>query len=368
MATEESKSGESFKDWFNEERYHAIAEQLAEATPRFDRKLFLQLTREGLAGRELMARLQRTSFAANAALPGSFADKIAALRRVATEDANSFIGIWYSDFVGQFGLEEPEVSLPALRYFTRFGSAEFAIRGFILRDPRGTLEEMAKWSQDENEHVRRLASEGSRPRLPWGKQLGFLVEDPSPTQKILSNLRADPSLYVRKSVANHLNDISKDHPDYVVTLLKSWTQSDPHTTWIAKRALRTLIKNAHPPTLEFLGVGRAPKLDNIELKLGARRLNLGDALTLSLSIQSADTRDQNLLIDYVIHYVKASGATSKKVFKWKELTLPAAKTQKLEKRQVIRNFSTRRHYSGRHQVDVQINGQLVISDSFELMC
>lgn len=356
----------SFKDWFNAARYTDIADQLAAAEPRFDRKLFLKITLDGIAERELMARLNQTSIAADAALPGSFADKLAVLRKIAAPEGNTFVGIWYSDFVGQFGLKEPRKSLAALRYFTQFGSAEFAIRTFILRAPQTTLKEMIKWSKHSNEHVRRLASEGSRPRLPWGKRLGFLVGDPCPTRPILNNLCADDSLYVRKSVANHLNDISKDHPDYVLDVMSSWNQQNLHTAWISKHALRTLIKKAYPPALKFMGFGRTPKLSAINLALGAKTLRLGQRLSMSLEITSQSSRPQPLLIDYVVHYVKASGATSPKVFKWKEVTLGPKSSLTLTKQQLIRNFSTRRHYSGEHRIDVQINGRTLATTRFIL--
>ncbi|MBT5901864.1 MAG: DNA alkylation repair protein, partial [Opitutaceae bacterium] len=355
MPSDSSSTNVPFKDWFGASRYHRIAEKLAGAEPRFDRELFLRIALEGLAERELMARLRQTSVAADAALPGSFSDKVAVLRKIAAPESNSFVGIWYADFVGQYGTNHTKKALAALRYFTRFGSAEFAIREFILQDPEFTLAEMIRWSTDQNEHVRRLASEGSRPRLPWGKQLGSLVADPRPTREILDNLCEDESLYVRKSVANHLNDISKDHPDYVLEVVNSWDQRNPHVAWITKHALRTLIKKADPATLDFMGFGHPPKLAAVTLSLHPPQVRLGDHLTLSLEILSRGSTAQSLLIDYVVHYVKASGGTSRKVFKWKEIMLGSKSSLTLKKRQLIRDFSTRKHYAGSHQVDIQIN-------------
>lgn len=366
MTSEASSSSKSFKDWFNEARYREIAQQLSAACLDFDREQFLELTLEGLPERELMARLQQTSIAAEAALPGSFVEKVAVLRKIATVDSNGFIGVWYSDFVGKFGLSNPEASLDALRYFTRFGSAEFAIREFILKAPMTTLQELTKWARDKDEHVRRLASEGSRPRLPWGKRLSFLTEDPRPTQKILHTLRADDSLYVRKSVANHLNDISKDNPDFVMATIQSWDQSNDHTAWITKRGLRTLVKNAHTPTLEFLGVGRPPVLSQVVFAISPERIPLGRTISLTLDMTSDGVEDQSLMVDYIVHYVKASGATAAKVFKWKEIALSGGATVSLRKKQMIRDFSARKHYSGTHLVEVQINGKKLAPDSFEL--
>ncbi len=313
-----------------------------------------------------MARLNQTSIAANAALPGSFTDKVAVLRKITVPEANTFIGIWYSDFVGQFGLNEPRKALAVLRYFTQFGSTEFAISAFLLRAPQITLKEMIKWSKDANEHVRRLASERSRPRLPWGKRLGFLIEAPEPTRKILENLRTDDSLYVRKSAANHLNDISKNHPEFVVKMVGGWDQENPHSSWISKYALRILIKKACPPALNLMGFGRKPKLAEVRLSLEPKTLQLGERLKLSLEIVSNSSSPQPLLIAYVVHYVKASGASTPKVFKWKEVTLGPNSSLKLNKQQSIRYFSTRRHYPSKHRIDVQINGQNSTSSSFIL--
>ena len=223
--------------------------------------------------------------------------------------------------MGVYGQDHFVESLDALHYLTRFSSGEFAIREFLKRDLVRTLTVMERWSRDENEHVRRLASEGSRPRLPWSFRLEALVADPSPTSTILENLRADPSLYVRKSVANHLNDISKDHPDWMLARLKSWDLAHPHTQWIAKRAARTLIKAGHQPALGLFNFGSKPAVRLADFKITPTRLKLGQALEFSFTLTSTASRQQPLAIDYLIHYVKASGGTSAKVFKLREFTL-----------------------------------------------
>ena len=357
---------DSFKEWFNADRYHSIANALAKACRTFDKKMFLQMTLNGLKKRELMTRLRQTSIAAAASVPGDYPQQLKVIRKIAGPEANGMIGDWYSDFVGQFGVNYPELSLPALSYFTQFGSAEFAIREFLIRSPKQTLKVMLQWSKDDDEHVRRLASEGSRPRLPWGKRLGLLVIDPKPTRRILENLRNDESLYVRKSVANHLNDIAKDHPDYVMDLVESWDQGQPHVSWITRHGLRTLIKKAHPQTLKFLGVGDPPKLAQLDFAVSPGRIKLGERIELRLSITSASRTPQTLLIVYVIHYVKANGSTSAKVFKWKQIMLAAGSSLSLLKRQTIRGFSTRKHYPGLHPVEIQINGRRLTADAFQL--
>lgn len=355
----------AFKEWFNAARYRALADQLRAIEPRFHHARFLQLTLDGLAGRSLMQRMNQAAIAAETALPGSFPDKLAVLRALAPKIEHGFVTIFLPDFVARFGLDHADASLDALRFFTRFGSSEFGIRPFIERDPRHTLAVMLSWAREGDEHERRLASEGCRPRLPWGRRLPALVRDPAPLRPILETLKADPALYVRKSVANNLNDVAKDHPDWMLDLLEAWDLEHPHTAWIAKRAARTLIKRGHPRALKLFGIGAAPKVC-ATLAVTPRRITLGESITLAVALESTNGRAQKLAVDYVVHYVKARGTTSAKVFKWTELTLAAGETIELTKRQTIRDFTTRRHHAGRHRIELQVNGRIVAEAAFAL--
>jgi len=355
----------AFKDWFNAARYRAFADQVHAIEPRFDRAAFLGLTLDGLEARSLMERMGQTAIAAHAALPGTYRQKLAVLRTLAPQIQHGFVSIALPDFVARFGLDDFEASLEALRFFTRFGSSEFGIRPFIERDPARTLALMLAWARTGDEHERRLASEGCRPRLPWGRRLPSLVRDPEPLRPILETLKNDPALYVRKSVANNLNDIAKDHPDWMLDLLESWDLAAPHTAWIARRAARTLIKRGHPRALKLFGIGAAPKVD-ASFTASPRRLKLGDTVTLEAKLTSTNGRAQKLAVDYVVHYVKARGTTSAKVFKWTELTLDARATTTLAKRQTIRDFTTRRHHAGTHRVELQVNGRIVAETAFAL--
>ena len=225
---------------------------------------------------------------------------------------------------------------------------------------------METWSRDSIEHVRRLASEGCRPRLPWSFRLEALVTDPAPVAPILENLKADPSLYVRKSVANHLNDITKDHPAWVLDRIESWPLENSHTAWIAKRALRTLIKNGDRRALAVIGAAEPPKVRVHDFVVRPRGITLGDRLTLSFRLESKSAKSQRLVVDYIIHYVKKSGASSAKVFKLKELTLAPGKSVLIERNQLIRDFTTRVHHPGRHTVEIVINGERLAKDYFDL--
>lgn len=357
----------ALKDWFNVARYRQIADLLADVHPGFDRKRFLAVATAGLDELTLIQRVRRATEACHATLPANFQKAVAALKRIAPRVQHGFVGIFLPDFVGQHGHGHFEESMKALKFFTPFSSAEFAIREFLKRDLTRTLAVMERWSRDDNEHVRRLASEGSRPRLPWSFRLDALVTDPTPAATILDNLRADPSLYVRKSVANHLNDISKDHPEWMLTKLKSWDLAHPHTQWIAKRAARTLIKAGHQPALSLFNFGGKPAVKITTFKVTPARLKLGQILEFSFCLTSTSRKAQPLVIDYIIHYVKASRGTSAKVFKLSELTLAASETQVIRKRQTIRNFTTRKHHAGRHRIEIQINGRILAGTHFDLL-
>ncbi len=205
-----------------------------------------------------MDRVRQAALACDAALAGTYRDKVQVLRAIAPRVGHAFVGIALCDFVARQGLEDPDFSLEALRDLTPYGSAEFAVRPFLVRDLTGTVRTLTRWAEDENEHVRRLASEGSRPRLPWGLRLAALVQDPEPTGPILDRLQDDPSLYVRKSVANHLNDIAKDHPDRVIARVSAWDRDRPGTAWIVRHALRTLVKRGDARALKSVGSHRPP--------------------------------------------------------------------------------------------------------------
>jgi len=353
------------KEWFNEARYRTIAAELTAIAPKFDEKLFLARTLEGLAERSLMQRLNQCALAVNDALPGSFQHKVRLLQKLAPKIGHEFVAIFLCDFVAVFGRDDFDFSLEALRFFTVFGSAEFAVRPYLVADQERALKTLLQWTKDGYEKVRRLASEGSRPRLPWGMRLSSLVRDPSPTAAIIEALKDDDSLFVRRSVANHLNDITKDHPEFVLRLLESWDLEREHLRWIAKHACRTLIKRGDPQALKLFGFGRKAEV-MATLTAAPKSLALGDRLTLTASITSTSARTLRLAIDYVVHYVKARGVSTEKVFKWTEADLPVRETLELIKTQVIRDFTTRKHHAGRHHVELQINGQRVAEAAFVL--
>lgn len=358
----------ALKEMFDADRFRTTAALVAEIHPAFDTTRFLDFALRDLDSLSLMQRLRRMTECLHATLPRDFPAALAILKTLAPRIDRSFITLVLPDFTSLYG-QDPrhfQLSLEALKFFTPFGSSEFGIREFLRRDLARTLAVMEVWSRDPDEHVRRLASEGCRPRLPWSFQLPELIADPTPALAILENLKSDASLYVRKSVANHLNDITKTHPALVLDLLASWPLENPATAWIARHALRTLIKKGHPRALSLIGATGEAQVVIQHFSTTPRQLPLGGKLTLSLALQSTAPTAQRLVVDYAIHYVKKSGTAAPKVFKWKELTLPPGTATTLQSNQTIRDFTTRRHHPGRHRVEVLINGKTMASDHFDL--
>jgi 3-methyladenine DNA glycosylase AlkC len=232
-----------------------------------------------------------------------------------------------------------------------------------------TLEFLERCARDEHIHVRRWASEGTRPRLPWGERLQDFIRDPSPTISILETLKFDSDLFVRKSVANHLNDIAKDHPVYVIQVLSRWEKEaglehEKKIKWIIQRSLRTLIKAGHPGALKLIGVSGKTNIRVSELKLNKRRFNLGEKIEFDFEIQSVSGKAQKLVIDYVIHFFKANRQTSPKIFKLKTFTLPAKDKIQIEKVHHLKEVTTRKHYPGPHAIEIQVNGVIVNRTEF----
>lgn len=363
----EETQNPALKEIFNRARISHLGEQVAAVWTPFDTSRFVALSTYELDDLSIMQRLRRISESLHAVLPDDFGEAIDILRRAAPRLDHAFAAMTFSEYAAVYGLDDPHVALPALADLTRYGSSEFAIRPFLKADLAGTLAVMTGWAQDENEHVRRLASEGCRPRLPWSFRLEALVADPTPAAAILETLKADPSLYVRKSVANHLNDIAKDHPDWVLDRVSAWDLENAHTAWIVRHALRTLVKAGDRRALAILGAGEPAKAEVRDLAVTPQAVRLGQSIALSFLLASTAERPQKLVVDYAIHYVKKGGKASRKVFKLKTLTLAARGVERLGRRQEIRDFSTRVHYPGRHEVEVLVNGETLGRTYFDIL-
>ncbi|NTU80713.1 MAG: DNA alkylation repair protein [Chloroflexales bacterium] len=262
-------------------------------------------------------------------------------------------------FVEHYGLEHLDESLQAMHAITQRHTAEFAIRPFLLRYPEQILATLQRWAHDPSFHVRRLVSEGTRPRLPWAARLPTFLADPAPVLALLEVLKDDPSDYVRKSVANNLNDIAKDHPELVLATLARWQQgAGDERQWIIRHALRTLVKQGHPEALRLLGA-EAPEVELIALELTPATLRIGETLTIAVTLRSTAAASQQLVVDYVLHLPGARGAARAKVFKLRSQVLAAGATLRLLKQHSFAPVTVRRLYPGPHRIAVQVNGVIL---------
>jgi hypothetical protein len=193
-----------------------------------------------------------------------------------------------------------------------------------------------------------------------------LIADPSPTAPILEALKSDTSAYVRKSVANHLNDITKDNPDWVIDRVSGWDMGNRNTAWIVRHALRTIIKKGDPRALGLIGTTGKPLVRIEAFSVVPPAVALGEHITLYTRIRSIAERSQQLVIDYAVHYVKKNGAASRKVFKLKEITLPPTGSAELSTSQTIRDFTTRKHHARHHRVELILNGEPLAEGGFDL--
>ncbi len=370
---------EPFKNLINAGLAQQAAQHLSRVHRGFDARRFTQLATTGLDTLEMKARAMRIADALEATLPANFDAAAGVLEAamappVATESipaglADGLRGwmLWPAgEFIARRGMDQPERALNALHALTQRFTAEWAIRPFIVHHPAMVFQTLQRWCGDPSLHVRRLVSEGSRPRLPWGLRLQTLVQDPAPTLPLLRRLQDDPAEYVRRSVANHLNDIAKDHPAVVAAWLQQHLPgaSEPRRA-LLRHASRSLIKAGDGPTLKAWGLGQKLR-GEADLRLSPQQVALGDSVTLTLHLRSTSRQPQRLAIDYAVHHVKANGSTSPKVFKGWQVELPAQGTLTLVKAHSMREVTTRRYHAGRHGVSVQINGQPLAEAAFVL--
>ncbi|WAC72642.1 DNA alkylation repair protein [Roseateles sp. SL47] len=354
------------KDLINPAALTRVAALFGELSPGFDRRRFMAAASAGLDDLSILQRVHRVAESLALALPGRYADQLGLVVEAGPRLSGAFLNMALGDFVATYGLADPTRSLKALRRLTPYGTAEFAVRPFLRQDLAGTLRTLQGWTEDRNEHVRRLASEGCRPRLPWSFRLDALVADPTPLAPLLRSLRQDSSLYVRRSVANSLNDVTKDHADWVFDHVADWELDHAHCAWIVKHALRSQIKKGDPRALRLIGASDGAEVAIDDLSISPSQVALGGEVEIAFELRSLAPVDQRLVVDYVVHYVKKNGSPSPKVFKLKTVSLAAGSTLPIRIRRALRNFSTRVHYAGDHRVDVMVNGQRMASGGFTL--
>lgn len=351
---------------FNLAFYRDLSAAVKKVYSSFDQVGFLERIETEYLPLALNERLRLTTRALHQYLPKNYQRSLDILKKVVALLKPGYPTLIFPDYVAQYGLDHFDLSLAALKYFTPFGSSEFAVREFLKKDFYYTIAIMTKWAEDKDHHLRRLASEGSRPRLPWSFKLDEVILHPEVTMPILNKLKTDSELYVRKSVANHLNDLSKDHPEYLLDLVSTWDLDHPHTAWIVTHACRTLIKKGHPRALHLFDAPHDVAVDITNLKIRPRKFKIGETMTFTFDMISSSPQPQKIIVDYIIHYRKKLGELSPKVFKLKIITLEPHQKTSITKKQRFTDFSTHTHFPGPHLLQIQINGGIQAEIKFEL--
>jgi 3-methyladenine DNA glycosylase AlkC len=356
---------EPLKEFFSRSTVAAIGRQIEGVYPVFDAAGFERAARRGLAELELMPRARHIAATMHLYLPDNFEAAAAILKaslgpRLAATEGNGmapFLYLPHVIYTAEYGLEFFEAALDLQYELTKRFSAEFSIRAFLERYPDQTLARLREWTRDPDQHVRRLVSEGTRPRLPWAPRLRAFQRDPAPVIELLELLKDDPDLYVRRSVANNLNDIGKDNPAVLFDTCKCWlADATPERERLVRHALRSAIKRAEPAALALLGHGKKPAVAVTGVKFKPRRVAVGATLEIELTITSRGARVQSLLVDLRVFFVKADGTQKPKVFKIKAIELGAGASADLKARVSLKQMTTRKHYPGEHRAEAIING------------
>lgn len=280
---------------------------------------------------------------------------------------NHAFHLWpVSRFIELYGLDEPEASLNAIEALTRSFTGEWAVRPYLERYPELTMSRVHQWAGSDSHNVRRLASEGIRPRLPWAKVHGPFVADPSPILPILDRLYDDASLFVRKSVANNLNDIGRTHPELALAAASRWAVSGaPHAAWVVERGLRGLIKRGHSEALELVGFSTPTAITTTRPQF-PKSVAIGQKATLAATITNTGATAANVLAEYRVHFLKKNGSRKPSVFRLGKFTLEPGETRMVTKTHPFRVTSTRTYYPGTQAISLVINGHEREPVDFEL--
>jgi len=371
---------EPLKNHFKENVPSILAEHIKNLYPEFESELFVEQALAGFSELELLDRGKKLAKDLNDYLPNDFSKSASILEKsmefpLTQTDYKPMAPFFYMphlNYIALYGLDSPDLALPFLKEMTKKFSAEFAIRPFIEKHEDLAFTYFEKWKKDESVHVRRLVSEGTRPLLPWSFKLKKLETNPEKSLELLDFLKDDPEEYVRRSVANHLNDITKKHPEKVLTLCTAWIKNENHSLIherkkFVKHALRTLIKQGNPSALALIGIKQNVDFQLIESNVSPKKIKKGEYITIQFTLKNNTSSKQSYLVDFIINFMKKIGSTSPKVFKWTTLELLADNSKTIQKKLLIKDFTTRKIYAGLHSVQLLINGKPVEIGAFEVI-
>jgi len=364
---------EPFKNIYNKQFFDDFTLALLHVIPDLNKKTFLKdIYDKQWDDRELKQRMRHISTVLGKYLPDNYKSAVVLilqfiehLRDIQCTSLLEYMFI--PDYIEQYGLEDYDTSVNALCEITKFTSCEFAVRPFIIKYPQQMMQQMLVWSKHENHDVRRFSTEGCRPRLPWAMALPVLKDDPDNILPILENLKNDESEYVRKSVANNLNDITKDNPDIVINLIKKWKGKTKNTDWVIKHGSRTLLKQGNLEVMKLFGFGsiKGIKIENI--KILTPEVTIGNFLEFEFELQNITKIKTKLRVEYAIYYQKANGSLSKKVYKISEKEYPEKSISVINRKQPFKLITTRKFHVGLHQLSIIINGNEFEKFNFELI-
>jgi 3-methyladenine DNA glycosylase AlkC len=354
---------DALKDSFNADTVRAVARELHAAWPALDTERFVRRASRlgdlGLTERaKHVARVMRESLprdvpAALDVITRSFGPP---LERAEGNGLTVFRYLPHAYFIAEHGLDHLDASMTATHALTQRFTGEFTIRPFIERHPEAMLAVLTRWASDPSEHVRRLVSEGTRPRLPWASRLATFERDPAPIVNLLERLRDDPSEYVRRSVANHLNDLTKTHAQLVLGVAARWSENAPETRRrLLAHALRTLVKGGHAEALAVVGA-HAQARARVTGEVSPRRVHIGDSLKVSVTVTNRERADARFVIDAAVHFVKSDGSARPKVFKLRAVTLAPGASVTVSRTISFKQHTTRTHHPGRHLIEARVNG------------
>ena len=367
---------EPLKNYFGPEIPARIADMIQNVDSAFPREAFLVDALDDYEALELTPRARHIAMALGRHLPqdyqraieiliASLGPKLEAAELTGIE---VFVYLPHVFYVAEFGVEHFEASMRAQYELTQRFSAEYSIRVFLERYPEQTLARLREWAHDQNVHVRRLVSEGTRPRLPWAPRLRAFQADPRPVLELLELLKDDPELYVRRSVANNLNDIGKDNPAALIQTCRQWAEAaTAERRWLIRHALRSAVKRGDPAALEILGFGEPTAAIVREIRVVPAIVPIGETVTVAVELANEGSSTERLLVDLRVHFVKANGRLSPKVFKLKELDLAPHASAELTKTISLAQHTTRTHYPGMHRVEVLVNGRASAAHVFEVV-
>lgn len=367
---------EPLKNYYGPDVPARIARMIKEVDSGFDEDAFLADALDGYQALELTPRARQIAQALGRHLPQDYQRAIEILiaslgpklQAAELTGIDVFVYLPHVFFIAEFGVDHFEASMRAQYELTQRFSAEYSIRVFLKRYLQQTLGRLHEWAFDSNVHVRRLVSEGTRPRLPWAPRLRAFQDDPRPVLELLELLKDDPDLFVRRSVANNLNDIGKDNPAALIETCRRWMKdASPQRSWLVRHALRSAVKRGEPEALEILGFLPATGVQVRDIHIAPAVASIGDSITFTVELSNDGSATKQLLIELRVHFVKANGKPSPKVFALKELVLRPNGSVQLSKTISLAQHTTRTHYPGQHRVEVLVNGRPSATSVFDIV-